>query len=426
MKLFPHQSKILNDSLSRNRVAYYLDMGLGKTFLGSEKLVRLNAEYNLVICQKSKVEDWIEHFKKYYPDVNVIDYTKSKAKVEKGVIVINYDLVWRRPEFRELKDITLMLDESSLVQNENTKRSRFILNRLNYKNVILLSGTPTAGRYERLWSQCRLLGWNISKGEFYNRYVIEHEITINTSRFPIKIVVGYKNVEELKNMLRNHGAYFLKTEDVLSLPEQTFVNIHVDSSAAYRRFRKDRLVEVEGKTLIGDMTLTKMLYERMLCGQYNKAKLEAFSDLLDSTDDRLIVFYNFNEELDKLKELAKDRPQSEINGSVKDLTAYENKDNSVTFCQYQSGAMGLNLQKANKIVYFTLPLSSELFEQSKKRTHRIGQSNACFYYTLVCRNSVEEKILDTLNQRRDYTNALFEEEETRIATKRVIKKVANA
>ena len=407
MKLYPHQIKALDETKSFNRTAYYHDMGLGKTFTGSEKMMSFNSDYNLIVCQKSKVTDWVNHFEEYYPQVNVIDYTKSKSKLDKGVIIINYDLIWRRPELQTMRDITLMLDESSLIQNENAKRSKYILNKLSYKNVILLSGTPVSGRYERLWSQCRLLGWNISKREFYNRYVIEQELNIKTSQFPIKIVVGYKNVEELKSMLRICGAHFLKTEDVLSLPEQTFVNINIDTIPAYRKFQKDKVVTVDDKTLLGDTTLTQMLYERMLCSQFNKNKLDAFADLLDSTDDRLIVFYNFNDELEKLKEIAKNRPISIISGSVKDKTAYDEKDNSITFCQYQAASMGHNLQKANKIVYFSLPLSSELFEQSKKRTHRIGQSKACFYYVMLCKNSIEEKILDTLKKRQDYTEKLF-------------------
>ena len=408
-KLMPHQEEALELCKNRNRVAFYHDMGCGKTFTGGEKMIRLNSDYNLVVCQKSKVKDWVEHFEKYYPHLNVIDFTKKGAKIEAGIIVVNYDLVWRRPELQSLSNITLMLDESSMIQNENAKRSRFILKRLDYKNVILLSGTPTAGRYERLWSQCHLLGWNISKRDFYSRYVITQEINTKTSPFPIKIVVGYKNVEELKSNLRKHGAYFLKTEDILSLPEQTFVNINVDSSRAYRKFKKDKLITVDGTTLVGDTTLTQMLYERQLCGMYSDEKLQAFSDLIDSTEDRLIVFYNFNYELEKLKDIAKHRPQSEVNGHVKDLRNYEEKDDSITFIQYQSGSMGLNLQKANKIVYFSLPLSSELFEQSKKRTHRIGQSKSCFYYVLLCKGSLEEKILETLNMRKDYTNALFEQ-----------------
>jgi SNF2 family DNA or RNA helicase len=59
---------------------------------------------------------------------------------------------------------------------------------------------------------------------------------------------------------------------------------------------------------------------------------------------------------------------------------YDEYNNTVTLIQYQAGSMGLNLQKANKIVYFTPTLSSELFEQSKKRIHRIGQDQTCFYY----------------------------------------------
>lgn len=55
-----------------------------------------------------------------------------------------------------------MLDESSMIKNEKSNRSKFILG-LNAENVILLSGTPTGGKYEELWSQLHLLGWNISK-----------------------------------------------------------------------------------------------------------------------------------------------------------------------------------------------------------------------------------------------------------------------
>jgi SNF2 family DNA or RNA helicase len=72
--------------------------------------------------------------------------------------------------------------------------------------------------------------------------------------------------------------------------------------------------------------------------------------------------------------------------------------------------MGLNLQKANRIVYYTPPLSSELFEQSKKRIHRIGQNRTCFYYYLTCRSSVEERIYAVLAMRRDYTEELFRNE----------------
>jgi SNF2 family DNA or RNA helicase len=126
------------------------------------------------------------------------------------------------------------------------------------------------------------------------------------------------------------------------------------------------------------------------------------------------VFYNFHEELETLKGLcdALERPVSVINGAVKDLSAYEQNGDSITLVQYQAGAMGLNLQLANKIVYFTLPDGrQDLFDQSMKRVHRIGQNRTCFYYILLCRDSVEEDILKTLNIRKEYTDELFKEGE---------------
>ncbi len=113
-----------------------------------------------------------------------------------------------------------------------------------------------------------------------------------------------------------------------------------------------------------------------------------------------------NIELDAMLEII-DRPYSVINGATKNLASYGACDNSITFVQYQSGAMGLNLQKANKIIYFTLPLSSELYEQSKKRIHRVGQNKPCFYYLLLCPGTVEIDIKRTLDMRRDYTDELF-------------------
>ena len=112
-----------------------------------------------------------------------------------------------------------------------------------------------------------------------------------------------------------------------------------------------------------------------------------------------------------MKNIAKklNRPISEISGQVKDLTNYDNEENSMTLIQYQAGAMGLNLQKSNKIIYFTLTEKSELFEQSKKRIHRIAQTNNCFYYLLICKGSLEEDILQTLEMRKDYTDELFKE-----------------
>lgn len=422
MNLYNYQKEVLASTEKQNKVAYYLDMGLGKTYVGSEKLVQLGAKINLVVCQKSKVDDWYLHFVENY-DVTVFDLTKPKEfenfielskdnDIYTYVAVINYDLIWRRKELSLLKDFTLMLDESSLIQHATSKRSKFIIKKLNPANVILLSGTPTNGKYENLLSQINLLGWKISEELFWNQYV-DWEWNETDDGFWQKKINGYKNEDRLKRKLRQHGCVFMKTEEVIELPEQIHNTIKIETTKDYKKFRKESYVELkDGTELAGDTILNKMLYERQLCGQYNDTKLEAFSDLLESTSDRLIVFYNFTDEMLAMTRICMeyDRPTSYINGQVKDLESYDNCNNSIIFIQYQAGSMGLNLQKANKIIYFTPPLSSEFFEQSKKRIHRVGQNQPCFYYYLVCKNSVEEKIYNTLKMRKDYTDKLFENE----------------
>ena len=412
MQLFPHQQKALDLTAGKNRVAYYLDMGLGKTFVGGEK-ANSYPEKIVLVCQKSKIDDWISHFKEHYP-LTVFDLTNKRQLEEftgtigKCIGVINYDLVFRRSYFAHISGFTLMLDESSIIQNETAKRSKFIL-KMQPENVILLSGTPTAGKYEKLWSQLRLLGWNISKDLFYKQYVETEWIEDHNSGFKIPHVVGYKNVDRLKKKLAEHGAIFMKSEEVFDLPEQVVIPVHSKPTKEYWKFMRDEIITIEGREFIGDTILSKRIYARMMCSYLNKDRLGAFRDLVQSTEDRMIVFYNFNDELDVLLDVAieLEKPVSIVNGQRKDLDAFEKNEDSINFVQYQAGAMGLNLQKANKVVYFSLTDRSELFEQSKKRVHRIGQKHTCFYYYMICPGTVEEDILRTLEQRKDYTDELF-------------------
>lgn len=412
MKLFNYQKEILEKTKDRNKVAYWLDMGLGKTFVGSEKLIQLNEKINLVVCQKSKINDWYCHFADNYKVflfnlTNPDDYEmffNFPTNMEPLVGIINYDLIFRRPELLKLKNFTLLLDESSQIQNEKAKRSKFIL-KLKSKNNILLSGTPVSGKYENLWSQAQLVGWDISKRVYEKQFVKFRQIEVEG--LPIKIIDGYKNVDRLKQKFKDNGAIFLKTEEVLDLPDQNFMTISCELNSEYKKFKKSRIISINNRDYVGSRILTFRLYLRMMAGIFNKNKLEAFKDLVNSTNDRLIVFYNFKEELNLLKENCSREHVSYVNGDIKDLDAYEKYEDSITFIQYQAGAMGLNLQKANKIIYFSPTESSELFEQSKKRIHRVGQEKPCFYYFLVTKNSIEEDIYENLKKRRDYTNELF-------------------
>lgn len=391
--------------------------------------MQLGKKVNLVICQKSKVNDWVQHFNNNYSQFDGVYTYNLTNKKEIDIFldeykfthldgftpivgIINYELAWRRKDLLQLYDFTLMLDESSLIQNIKAKMTKFVM-KLQPANVILLSGTPISGKYENLVTQANLLGWNISQ-EIYDKTYVNWKLTEDDgSGFRHRVVDKddpYKNIDRLKSKLRQYGGVFMKTEDVLDLPEQNFINVMVDAPKEYKKFMKNDYIKLSDELeLIGDTIFTKRLYARQLCSQYNQNKIDALTDLIQSTQDRLIIFYNFNAELDILKGVcnAQNRPYSEVNGSVKDLSAYEHSDDSISLIQFQAGAMGLNLQKCNKIIYFSLPERSELFEQSKKRTHRIGQTQPCFYYIMMSKDTIEGNIYETLIMRRDFTDELF-------------------
>ena len=410
MGLFTYQQAALDRVDGKRRCAFYHDMGLGKTFTGAEKLMSDRRwKRALVVCQKSKVADWVDHFEAHY-DMPVVDLTKQDVYRDvEGVMVVNYDLIWRRPQLMELDDLALMFDESSLLQNAASKRTKAAMKLAGKADtLVLLSGTPVDGKYERLWTQLRMLGWHIDEKLFWRQYV-ESETTMHEG-FPITKVTGYKNEERLVRKMKELGCDFLKTGDVIDLPDQRFIRVDVPMSEYYRKFAKTNVITAFGRDFVGDTVFGDLTAKRQLAAAYSPAKLEAFGDLLDGTSKRLVVFYNFDVELEGLTaELEKRyRLYGVLNGKAHDLSPFFDTDDGVALIQYQSGAMGVNLQRADTCVYFSPPLASSLFEQSKKRIHRVGQDKPCTYYELVSKGTVEEKIYDTLAMRRDYTEKLFE------------------
>ena len=113
--LYPHQQQALDETGGMTHVAYYHDMGLGKTFTGSEKMMQLGARVNLIVCQKSKIDDWLNHIRANYSGkiFALYDLTNGVAFHEflqtalvydyiSVVGIINYDLVWRRKDLLQL------------------------------------------------------------------------------------------------------------------------------------------------------------------------------------------------------------------------------------------------------------------------------------------------------------------------------------
>lgn len=414
MELYDYQKNVLQQTKDHNRVAYYLDMGCGKTITGSYKATSFKVPI-LIVCPKSVISQWIDHFQNVHPEWTIYDLTKKK-QFENFVIdynnlrvgVINYESCWRRSDLLKLKGFTLILDESQAISNPTSKQTKGIC-KLKFENLVLLSGTPCSNaRYDKLYTQLKLLGLNMNKRSYEDRYC--NFFTMENAGIEFRVLSKsrpYKNVDELKQVIKSLGCVFMKTEEVLDLPDQRFINVFVNKSKDYKTFETEGYVDCGDVEYISNGPAQDMLFMRQLCN--SKSKLEMLKTLVESTNDRIVIFYNFDIELKLLQQCISKlkRPMSFINGHEKNLNCYNNNDDSITLVQYQSGSAGVNLQKANKMIYYSPPVKSDFYEQSKKRIHRIGQENKCTYWKLITRDSIELKIYKTLNLKRDYTEELF-------------------
>lgn len=324
--------------------------------------------------------------------------------------MINYEKTYRDNYKRllELTDFTLIIDESSVLGNSKTNISKFV-QKLNFKNLVLLSGTPTSGKYEKLWTQLNLLGWDIKETKFYNQFLNRKLLKrFGRTFYQMDKKEPYKNVNRLKRKMREYGCVFMKTEEVFDLPEQNFIELKIDNDANYKEFEEHCIVKFKNVKIIGDTVLNYRLGLRQLACIYNENKKTRLKDLINSTEGRLIIFYNFNDEMKAIKEcIPKDRPVSHVNGSCVDKKNYNTYDNSITLMQYQAGAKGHNMQKANHLIFYSPTEKCEDYMQSIKRIHRIGQERPCFYYKFIVKDSIEEQIYYALEKGEDYTNELF-------------------
>lgn len=391
-----------------------MEAGTGKTATSSHKAVTYNVPI-IVVAPKAVCSQWLEHFKSAHPDWFRYDLQKKQqlqdfinGEALNKVGVLTYGLVWRRPELLKLRGYTLILDESHNICNSTSKQTKGVM-KLKYENLILLSGTPNGGAYEKLYTQMKMLGYKQNKKQFTDRYCNMFTMESGGVKFQVLSKTNpYKNIDELNKILRDDlHCVFLKTNDVVELPSQHFIPVNVPVTKQYKAFMVNDYIDLGDKEYIAGSPTEKLLYSRYLCGADNQNKIDVLTTLLEGIDDRVIIFYNFNNECDVLTKLCNKLKKKAFicNGAVKQVDWFKKHDKSVLLVQYNAGATGINLQYCNKAIYFSPPLSSNLFEQSKARTWRLGQSNKCTYWVL--RSGVECDILNSLDKKQDYNIKLF-------------------
>ena len=133
-------------------------------------------------------------------------------------------------------------------------------------------------------------------------------------------IVGYKNIDRLKRKLRNYGCVFMKTEEVFDLPKQTNIFLKPKKTKEYDEFIREGIVQLKDRKLIAETASVGTMNARLLCTAFNQNKLSMLKDLLESTEDRLIIFYQYNLEKEAIENVVKElnKPISYINGDLVD------------------------------------------------------------------------------------------------------------
>lgn len=443
--LFPFQINALKSLAFRDKALLALDMGLGKTFTGLKWLQQKNRErtYTIILCQKNKLDDWENEIKEVFGLETQVLKVKSQqhlkdelgSVMEGSFIVLSYSLftLFSKVNLRwwdRIKNITpnLLFDESQGLRNRTSLISKYTyLLSVVCKYVLLLSGDPTPNGYQDLYQQLRVLNvW--SEGYSWYDFLREFCHTRVLPGTSVLMIIGYKNEERLLALM-NNCSYFLKTEDAIGLPEkQNLFHQDLTPIPHYHELRLNKMVSIKVENdlyeTVSEGPLTELLYLRELSSGFIKSrnvrtneqtylkihnhKINLIKEILEQSSDQVVIFYNFKEERKQLISLLSENHWSyiQIDGESNELNQLKNQ--RVILVQYQSGSKGVDgLQfKSNRVIYYSPTLSGELFKQSIKRIHRIGQTKSCIYHFII-NSKLEQLIFQKLRNFEDFTLNLF-------------------
>lgn len=417
-KLFKYQQDIVNN-VKNSSVPLFMGMGTGKTVTSLNIFKNNPTDKILIICLISKMEDWKEDLKdECNIDAVILDKgsTKNKKMVDgSGVtaFIINFESAWRCDTLLRWVDdnTTVLIDESHIIKNPTSKIGRFCrLLSARTRHKLILTGTPQSQGYIDYYNQlyfCDIM--KMSFKQFKDTYCIYEDKFFNG--FRIKTLIGYRKEKELEKIIQDNCIFYERKPDEKLIPED--IVQHFKKPKAYDAFRKVRVYN----DTVADNNGKLQYYLRTICSgnidenEVDKQKIQWLSDFLDCTDDRVVIFYNFDIERDRIIKLLDKKKivYDEYSGRKKSFNNFKANEKSVILCQYKSASTGINdLVVANICVFYSLTNEYINFVQSKKRLDRIGQTKKPLFYYLICKDTVEEATWNSLMQGKDFDERMFE------------------
>ena len=398
--LFDYQDKIVKSA--PKSCALFMEMGTGKTITSLKIAEKWQCEKLVVICLKSKIQDWIDEIEEE------TYFTKNEY------LVINFESVWRKTTALDFTDekTMIIIDESHKIKNPKSKVSQYIryLGKLtNFK--LILTGTPQNQLYYDYWMQMNFINspiYSIPLKDFEKMYVNYTLDYLNGHYF--KTIDSYNHTEKLDEGIREK-AFYKNYESKYDKPIEIIEKIKRTS---------DYIVLLKNKCyddIAADTPMTLRSYLREVCSgfiknkQLDSNKIKWVEDFLEITPHRIVLFVNFDMEVEILKNICEKlkRPYSIYNGKIKDFTNFKQYDNGIAIVNYASGATGINdLCISNIAIFYSLPDGDYiLFKQAKSRIDRIGQTKQPLFYYLITEKTIEEKIFEAFKKGDDFTTKMY-------------------
>lgn len=445
-----NQEEAMQFALKHDACMLDMEMGTGKTRVAIDTAFYLNGIHKiLVVCPKAVVGVWRENLEKFawgnrpwscWDDQkgSVKQKTESLKKYMatkefKQFIVINYDAVWRKPMGDYLLGLQfdmVILDESHRAKAAGSKVSKYlaVLGR-RVERKMCLSGTPMANSPLDIYGQYRFLDPSIFGT---NYYMFRQQYAIMGGP-DLKFVVGYKNQKTLNEKFKSI-AFSCKMSDVqdqIKLPEvlppvRRLVSLPGKDMRIIKEFNKEFITECESGHLVANNVLTKLLRIQQITSGFamvnidsagntevqelNTAKEDALADMLSdiSPESSVVVFCIYRHDIKAIRSAAEKahRNAFELSGEKNELSQWKQEDGAVIAVQIQAGAEGVDMTKAHHAVYFSVPHSLALYNQSKARLYRPGQKQPVLFTHLIAEGTVDEAMYKSLLRKEDVIESI--------------------
>ena len=375
--LYPHQGKALEEL--RNGSILWGGVGSGKSRVAIAYYKLHEAPRDIYVITTAKKRDSLDWEK----EASLIGLGKDASSSLFGNLTVDS---WNNlDKYLEVEDAFFVFDEQRLVGSGVWVRSFLTLAKKN--RWILLSATPGDG-----WLD--YIPVFVANGFYKNRseFIREHVIYSRYTRFPkVDRFLGVGRLERLRHQILVEMPY---------QPHTTRTHYTVDvehDDKLLKRVTKDRWNPFTEKPLrdIAEqyMTMRKVVNSDL-------SRLEAIEGLFPD-HPRMIIFYNFDYELEILRDLSVLAPVAEWNG---------HKHEAIPLCdkwfylvQYAAGAEGWNCTETDTIVFYSLPYSYKLFHQAHGRIDRLDTPfTNLYYFRLLSNSGIDHAIKRALDRKKNF------------------------